>query len=187
MRAKLAATRRAGRGSGARVPRAHGSSPDRNCARRPRKKDSVRAPRPFRILFVDFVEDKAADRRDVAAKGQDAGTGGNNFVRGDVVPDLEEYRPSSSSGRGSKSGSGWMFGPFSSGTSEPSAGGGSMSSLRRSVSGSEKRGYEIGSVRGSVITPVNAEAAAVSGLQKDKPDPPYYQSGRGNFAERCAG
>src|SRR5690606_35847580 len=86
-----------------------------------------------------------------------------------LSPIFNKTGNSKSFGIGSISGIDTMFGPFSSSTVLDTSGGGGASRARlmsTSYSGSLIFGYFMSSVFGFVITPVNADAAAVSGLHK---------------------
>ncbi len=83
-----------------------------------------------------------------------------------LSPNDRSNSPSRASGRGSNRGREAIFGPRTISTDSPSAAGGTIirSSLKNWVGNSTRMGSP--KVRGSVMTPVSAEAAAVSGLTR---------------------
>ena len=81
-------------------------------------------------------------------------------------PSTRRTSAAMSSSRGGKTGSGAMFGPLDISTEPPSSGGGTIiRSSDGSVSGHAGFGYAP-SVRGSVMQPRRADAAAVSALAR---------------------
>jgi hypothetical protein len=84
-------------------------------------------------------------------------------------PTLSKTSSSNSSGSGASSGNEAMFGPFTNSAcaaSSAAGGSGSISVLMIGRAGSVTCGYNMPRLRGSVISPRNADAAAVSGLAR---------------------
>src|SRR5271157_2258635 len=84
-----------------------------------------------------------------------------------LFPTFNITSSSIESGRVSNRGKDWMFGPLINFILRPSSRGGTNNVVLMAIfSGSVYFGYGIPSVRGSVMTPVIAEAVTVSGLHK---------------------